>query len=69
MVKTMKIEGMMCGDCEARVKKVLEALAEVDQAEVSHEAGTAVVTLNAEIADDVLKKAVEDQDYKVTDIQ
>lgn len=69
MVKTMKIEGMMCGHCEARVKKVLEALAEVDQAEVSHEAGTAVVTLNAEIADDVLKKAVEDQDYKVTDIQ
>lgn len=69
MVKTMKIEGMMCGHCEARVKKVLEALAEVDQAEVSHEAGTAVVTLNAEIADNVLKKAVEDQDYKVTDIQ
>ena len=69
MVKTMKIEGMMCGHCEARVKKVLESLAEVDQAEVSHEAGTAVVTLNAEIADDVLKKAVEDQDYKVTDIQ
>ena len=69
MTKTMKIEGMMCGHCEARVKKVLEALAEVDQAEVSHEAGTAVVTLNAEIADDVLKKAVEDQDYKVTDIQ
>lgn len=69
MVKTMKIEGMMCGHCEARVKKVLEALAGVDQAEVSHEAGTAVVTLNAEIADDVLKKAVEDQDYKVTDIQ
>ena len=69
MTKTMNIEGMMCGHCEARVKKVLEALAEVDQAEVSHEAGTAVVTLNAEIADDVLKKAVEDQDYKVTDIQ
>ena len=69
MVKTMKIEGMMCGHCEARVKKVLEALAEVDQAEVSHEAGTAVVTLNAEIADDVLKKAVEDQDYQVTGIE
>lgn len=69
MVKTMKIEGMMCGHCEARVKKVLEALPEVEQAEVSHEAGTAVVTLCADIADDVLKKTVEDQDYKVTDIQ
>ena len=69
MVKTMKIEGMMCGHCEARVKKVLEALPEVEQAEVSHEAGTAVVTLCADIADGVLKKTVEDQDYKVTDIQ
>ena len=69
MVKTMKIEGMMCGHCEARVKKVLEALPEVEQAEVSHEAGTAVVTLCADIADDILKKTVEDQDYKVTDIQ
>ena len=65
----MKIEGMMCGHCEARVKKALEALPEVDQAEVSHEAGTAVVTLNTQAADDVLRKAVEDQDYKVTDIQ
>ena len=69
MTKTMKIEGMMCGHCEARVKKVLEALPEVDVAEVSHEAGTAVVTLNAGIDDDVLKKAVEDQDYKVLGIE
>lgn len=69
MEKTMKIEGMMCGHCEARVKKCLEALPEVTEAAVSHEAGTAVVTLNGEIADDVLKKAVEDQDYKVLAIQ
>ena len=69
MTKTMKIEGMMCGHCEARVKKVLEALAEVDSAEVSHEAGTAVVTLNSGVQDEVLKKTVEDQDYKVTSIQ
>ena len=69
MKKTMKIEGMMCGHCEARVKKVLEALPQVDEAEVSHEQGTAVVTLNAETADEVLKKAVEDQDYKVTGIE
>ena len=68
MTKTMKIEGMMCGHCEARVKKTLEALAGVDSAEVSHEAGTAVVTLNEEVSDDVLKKAVEDQDYKVLEI-
>ena len=68
MTKTMKIEGMMCGHCEARVKKVLEALPEVDAAEVSHEAGTAVVTLNAEISDEVLKKTVEDKDYKVLSI-
>ena len=69
MTKTMKIEGMMCGHCEARVKKALEALAEVKEAKVSHESGTAEVTLESEVADDVLKKAVEDQDYKVTDIQ
>ena len=69
MTKTMKIEGMMCGHCEARVKKVLEALAEVDSAEVSYEAGTAVVTLNSDVQDEVLKKTVEDQDYKVTSIQ
>ena len=65
MTKTMKIEGMMCGHCEAAVKKALEALDGVDSAEVSHEAGTAVVTLSAEVADDVLTKAVEDKDYKV----
>ena len=69
MKKTLKVEGMMCGHCEARVKKALEALPEVDEAVVSHETGTAIVTLNAEVADDVLKKAVEDQDYPVTGIQ
>lgn len=69
MKKTMKIEGMMCGHCEARVKKVLEALPEVEAAEVSHEAGTAVLTLNAEVSDDMLKKTVEDQDYKVLGIE
>lgn len=69
MKKALKVEGMMCGHCEARVKKALEALPEVDEAVVSHEAGTAIVTLNAEVADDVLKNAVEAQDYKVTGIQ
>ena len=69
MKKTLKVEGMMYGHCEARVKKALEALPEVDEAVVSHEAGTAIVTLNAEVADDVLKNAVEAQDYKVTGIQ
>ena len=69
MTKTMKIEGMMCGHCEARVKKVLEALPQVDAAEVSHEAGTAVLTLNAEIDNEVLRKTVEDQDYKVIGIE
>ena len=69
MERTMKIEGMMCGHCEARVKKCLEELPEVTEAVVSHEAGTAVVTLNAEVANDVLKKAVEDQDYKVVSIE
>ena len=69
MTKTMKIEGMMCGHCEARVKKVLEALPQVDAAEVSHEAGTAVLTLNADIDNEVLKKTVEDQDYKVIGIE
>ena len=69
MTKTMKIEGMMCGHCEARVKKVLEALPQVDEAEVSHTAGTAVVTLNAELDDETLKKTVEDQDYKVVGIE
>ena len=69
MEKTMEIKGMMCGHCEARVKKVLEALPEVTEAIVSHEAGTAVVKLSAAVSDDVLKKAVEDQDYEVTDIR
>ena len=69
MTKTMKIEGMMCGHCEARVKKCLEALSQVDEAKVSHEEGTAVVTLNAGVADEVLKKTVEDQDYQVTEIR
>ena len=69
MEKTMKIEGMMCGHCEARVKKALEALEQVESAAVSHEAGTAVVTLKSDVADDVLKKAVEDQDYKVLSVQ
>lgn len=69
MTKTMKIEGMMCGHCEARVKKCLEALPQVAEAAVSHEAGTAVVTLNGELSDDVLKKTVEDQDYKVISIE
>ena len=69
MTKTMKIEGMMCGHCEAAVKKALEALEQVDTAEVSHEAGTAVVTLNSEISNEVLKKTVEDKDYIVTAIE
>lgn len=69
MEKTMKINGMMCGHCEARVKKVLEKIEGVESAEVSHEKGTAVVTLSAEVADDVLKKAVEEQDYEVVNIQ
>ena len=69
MKKTLKVEGMMCDHCEARVKKALEALPEVAEAVVSHEAGTAIVTLSADVADGVLKKAVEDQDYKVTGIQ
>lgn len=69
MEKTITIEGMMCGHCEAAVKKALEELPQVSGAVVSHEKGTAVVTLNVEVADDVLKKAVEDKDYKVTGIQ
>lgn len=69
MEKTMKIEGMMCEHCEARVKKCLEALSQVDSAQVSHKEGTAVVSLNADIDNAVLKKTVEDQDYKVVDIQ
>lgn len=69
MTKTMKIEGMMCGHCEARVKKALEALPQVTEAEVSHKNGTAVVTLAEEISDAELTKAVEEQDYTVTSVQ
>lgn len=69
MKKTMKIEGMMCMHCEARVRKCLEAIPEVESAEVSHEKGTAVVELSDALADDVLKKTVEDQDYTVTSIE
>ncbi len=69
MTKTMNIKGMMCGHCEAAVKKALEALPEVASAEVSHEKGTAVVTLEKEIADDVLKKTIEDKDYEVVEIK
>ena len=69
MTKTMNIEGMMCGHCEARVKKALEALAGVESAEVSHEKGTAVVSMSADVSDDTLKEAVEAQDYKVNSIQ
>ena len=69
MKKTMKIEGMMCPHCSGRVKKCLEALEQVESAEVSHESGTAVVTLKAELADDVLKKTVEDAGYDVLGIE
>lgn len=69
MTKTMKIEGMMCGHCEARVKKALEALPQVTEAEVSHKKGTAVVTLAEEISDAELTKTVEEQDYTVTSVQ
>ena len=69
MTKTMKIEGMMCGHCEAAVKKALEALDGVASAEVSHEKGTAVVTLDKDVDNAVLTKAVEDKDYKVVSVQ
>lgn len=69
MEKTLTIEGMMCTHCEARVKKALEALENVTQAQVSHEKGTAVVTLSADVPNDTLKQAVEAQDYPVTKIQ
>ena len=69
MEKTLKIEGMMCGHCEMHVKKAIEALDGVKKAEVSYKDGTAVVTSEKEISDDVLKKAVTDQGYQVTDIQ
>lgn len=68
MEKTMKINGMMCGHCSGRVKKVLEALPEVDEAIVSHVEGTAIVKLNAEVSDDVLKQTVEAQDYEVVSV-
>ena len=69
MTKTMKIEGMMCGHCEARVKKTLEAIDGVASAEVSHTAGTAVVTLDKDVSADALTKAVEAQDYKVVSVE
>ena len=69
MKKVMKIEGMMCGHCEARVKKVLEALPEVEEAVVSHEAGTAEVTLSTELSNEVLTKTIEEQDYKVIAVE
>ena len=69
MTKTMKMEGMMCGHCEAAVKKALEALDGVASAEVSHEKGTAVVTLEKDVDNAVLTKAVEDKDYKVVSVQ
>ena len=69
MKKTIHIEGMMCGHCEATVKKALEALEGVQSAEVSHVSGTAVVTLSKDVADDVMKSAVEAQDYKVLGIE
>ena len=69
MEKTMKIEGMMCMHCENRVKKTLEKIEGVESAVVSHEKGTAVVTLNAEVANEVLKNAVEAQDYTVISVE
>ena len=69
MEKTMKVEGLMCMHCDARVKKVLEALPEVAEATANHETGIVVVTLNAPVADEVLKKTVEDQDYKVLSVE
>ena len=69
MKKLMKIEGMMCPHCEARVKSTLEGLAGVDTAEVSHTAGTALVTLNQRLDNDTLKAAVEQQGYRVTEVQ
>ena len=69
MEKTMNIEGMMCMHCEARVKKALEAVEGVTSAAVSHEAGTAVVTLAKDVPDEILTKAVEDQDYKVLGVR
>ena len=69
MTKTINIEGMMCPHCEATVKKALEGLGEVESAEVSHEAGTAVVTLTDDISDEILTKTIEDKDYKVISVE
>ena len=69
MQKTMKIEGIMCGHCEATVKKTLEAIQGVEEAVVSHETGTAVVTLSGDVSSDILKDAVEAKDYQVLEIQ
>lgn len=69
MQKTMKIEGMMCGHCEATVKKTLEAIQGVEEAVVSYETGTAVVTLSGDVSSDILKEAVEAKDYQVLEIQ
>ena len=69
MEKTMKIEGMMCGHCEASVKNALEAIDGVSSADVSHESGTAVVTLTADVSNDTLKNAVEAKDYKVLAVE
>lgn len=69
MEKTLEITGMMCGHCEMAVKKALETVDGVESADVSHEKGTAVVTLSKEVSDDVLKKTVEDKDYTVTNIK
>ena len=69
MEKTMKIEGMMCPHCEARVKKTLEALPQVEEAQVSWQEGTAVVKLARKVDDSILKKAVEDQDYQVISVE
>ena len=69
MTKTMKIEGLMCKHCEARVKKTLEKIEGVAEAQVSHTAGTAILTLSAPVENEVLKKAIEDQDYTVLGIE
>ena len=69
MTKTLKIEGMMCGHCEAAVKKALEELPQVSEAMVSHENGTAVVTLSGEIGEEVLRRVVEEKDYKVLGVE
>ena len=69
MERTMKIQGMMCGHCEARVKKTLEKIEGVAEAKVSHTEGTAIVILNADVSNETLKKAIEDQDYTVLGIE